>query len=167
MSERLPPRIEIDESNRVLFYIREKANGFLSNFWREGFRINGFWYPTNEHYYQSQKAKVDDVCFWIREAPSAWLAMKAGRSLRKHEVRADWDTFKFRVMKDGLYAKFAQNDELKTCLLATGDAAIHEDSPTDMIWGIKGQDMLGFLLMEVREELNKTCQNYGTDIDDY
>lgn len=155
MSERLPPRIEIDESNRVLFYIREKMNGFLSNFERTPFTMDGIEYPTNEHYYQSQKATDFETRSWIAIAPSAWLAMKAGRSLRKHETRSDWDTFKFQVMKDGLYAKFSQNEELKTCLLATGDAAIHEDSPTDMIWGMKGQDMLGKLLMEIREELRQ------------
>ncbi len=56
-------------------------------------------------------------------------------------------------MKNGLRAKFTQNSDLKEKLLATGNAVLHEDSPTDMIWGAKGKDMLGKLLMQIREEL--------------
>jgi len=152
------PVIKIDEANRILFYIRKKPNGFLSNFERSGFRFEGNWYPTNEHCYQSHKARDTLTRMWIRSAPSAWLAMKAGRALRMHETVPDWDTQKFVVMKIGLYAKFSQNEALKNALLSTGNATIHEDSPTDMIWGIKGDDRLGKLLMEVREELRHEAE---------
>lgn len=138
---------------KIKFYFRKKEWGWLSNFERSPQIVNGLIYPTNEHYYQAQKAIDPKVQEWIRQAPSAWLAMKAGRSLRDNEANPEWEIIKFRIMLKGLIAKFSQNQELKERLLATEDWSIHEASPTDMIWGIKGRDMLGKLIMKVREEL--------------
>ena len=45
--------------------------------------------------------------------------------------------------------------DLKQKLIDTGDARLHEDSPSDMFWGVKGKDMLGKLLMEVRDKLRE------------
>ena len=80
--------------------------------------------------------------------------MEAGRSLRKNKELIDgWDDRKVEIMLKGLRAKFSQSKMLREALLETGNATIHENSPTDMFWGIKGEDMLGKLLMKVREEL--------------
>lgn len=79
--------------------------------------------------------------------------MQAGRSLRKHEFVSSWDTIKVHVMLVALRAKFTQNEDLRTKLLETGTAVLHEDSPTDMFWGKRGKDMLGRLLMRVRKEI--------------
>jgi ribA/ribD-fused uncharacterized protein len=81
--------------------------------------------------------------------------MMAGRNLREKELRPDWEEIKFDIMLKGLRAKFHQNHQLLEILLNTGDATIHENSPTDMIWGILGEDKLGKLLMQVREELRR------------
>ena len=78
--------------------------------------------------------------------------MKAGRSLRKKEMVENWDEIKADIMLKGLRAKF-KNPELRKKLLATGNLPLHENSPTDMYWGIKGKDMLGKLIMKVREEI--------------
>jgi len=139
----------------ILFYSRGTEYGWLSNFERAPQIINGIEYPTNEHYYQSEKANTYDIRNWIINAPNPFLAMKAGRSLRKKEMTRDWNRKKIIVMKEGLRAKFTQNGMLKGQLLNTGDAILHENSPTDMIWGIKGLDLLGILLMEIRDELNE------------
>lgn len=137
----------------IYFYYRKEEYGYFSNFERSPQTVDDVEYFSNEHYYQSEKTDSIYIKIWIREAPSAWLAMKAGRSLRPKEMRKDWSLNKLYIMKKGLMAKFSQNKELKKKLLETGDAIIHEDSPTDMFWGIKGHDWLGKLLMEVREEL--------------
>ena len=65
-------------------------------------------------------------------------------------------------------AKFKENPHLRTFLINTGDRILVEASPVDKIWGIgltmddpaskdpslwKGQNLLGFALMEVREQL--------------
>jgi len=140
-------------TEEINFYSRKTDYGWLSNFERASQIVGEFTYPTNEHFYQAHKALHKDVQKWIREAPSPHLAMKAGRSLRPHEMNPRWDAMKLNIMLLGLRAKFAQNFELQKKLLATGDAVLHEDSPTDMFWGKKGQDWLGKLLMQVREEI--------------
>jgi len=109
-------------------------------------------YPTNEHYYQSMKAHNVEVRAWIRAAPSPWLAMKAGDSLRNKEVSDGWDKEKFAIMKKGLLAKF-RDPYLKKMLLETGNKGLHERNPDDPVLGFRGKDMLGKLLMEVRAEL--------------
>jgi predicted NAD-dependent protein-ADP-ribosyltransferase YbiA (DUF1768 family) len=41
------------------------------------------------------------------DAPTPYLVMRAGRSLRKDkELRKDWDSIKNEIMLKGLYAKF-------------------------------------------------------------
>ena len=68
----------------------------------------------------------------------------------------DWDDYRVDFMLTGLRAKFQQNEDLKKLLLETGDAHIYEDSPIDAFWGGKimgSKNMLGILLMKVREEL--------------
>ncbi len=144
--------------NDIYFYIREEPYGWMSNFWRAQqvvYYAPGLCkiYLTNEHYYQSEKAKDRSVKEWIRSAPTAWAAMCAGRALRPKEIVDNWKDKKVEVMYTGLKAKFASNPDLAAFLLETGDAALHENSPTDMFWGVKGEDMLGKLLMRVREEL--------------
>ena len=143
----------MSEKGKILFYSRKKFGGWLSNFKRSPQIVNGVLYHTNEHWYQSSKAIDLDVWKWIKNAPNPFLAMKAGRSLRKKEMVNNWDEIKVEIMLIGLRAKFTQNIKLKQTLLATGDYTLHEDSPTDMFWGIKGKDMLGKLLMQVRDEL--------------
>ena len=136
----------------INFYYRKKGYGWLSNFWRWPQTVDGKDYPTNEHYYQSQKAFFMTHEEWIRNAPSPYLAMIAGRSLRKKEINKDWDEIKVDVMLKGLQAKF-KDPELRQMLLDTDNAVLHEDSSTDMFWGKKGKDMLGKLLVQIRNEI--------------
>ena len=74
----------------------------------------------------------------------------------------------------GNFQKFLQNPALKDFLLRTGDKILVEASPRDRIWGIgmgasnenaenpaawRGRNLLGFALMEVRDELRRVCAN--------
>jgi predicted NAD-dependent protein-ADP-ribosyltransferase YbiA (DUF1768 family) len=63
-------------------------------------------------------------------------------------------------MRKVLSAKFTQHEDLKKLLLSTGNArlveAVRTDNAVNRTWGEvngKGQNMLGVLLMEVREEI--------------
>ena len=144
-------------TEEINFYSRDSKYGWLSNFARFNQMIDGITYKTNEHYYQSEKAISDEDKEWIRNAPSPYLAMNGGRSLRYgKEMRPDWNNAKVQIMLTGLRAKFSQNPDLKAQLLATGNAILHENSPSDMFWGKKGQDVLGKLLMLVRDELRRS-----------
>ncbi len=144
----------------INFYSRKEEYGWLSNFDRTPVRFGEHGTPdehiylTNEHFYQSQKAIDFATQWWIKTAPNPYLAMKAGRSLREKEIRPDWELIKVPIMLMGLRAKF-KDKVLRQKLIDTGDAVLHEDSETDMFWGKKGMDMLGKLLMQVRDEINE------------
>jgi ribA/ribD-fused uncharacterized protein len=72
--------------------------------------------------------------------------------------RYDWDDIKLEVMKEALRLKFSEkHPSLTKLLLDSNETMIIEDSPRDWYWGIgkdgKGQNWLGKLLMERRQEL--------------
>lgn len=144
------------EQDEIGFFTSRGPFGFLSNFYSSRLVIDGLEYPTVEHYYQSQKGRFSTIKWWIRNAPSPFLAMRAGRSLRPgREFVDNWEDKRVQIMLKGLREKF-RIPALRARLLETGDLPIHEESPTDRFWGSwggKGEDMLGKLLMQVREEL--------------
>ena len=144
----------MERNGDIYIYLKDEEHGWLSNFYPSKFRFSGTEFPTNEHFYQAQKAATIEFENWIASAPNPYHAMLAGRNLRtkKGEKVLDWEYVKVKIMKLGLRKKF-QIPELKAKLLATGDMEFHEDSPTDMFWGVKGQDWLGRLLFEVRCEI--------------
>ncbi len=142
----------------INFYGRKPLDGFMSNFHRRLQTVETEWgihvYSTNEHFYQSMKANNREAHNRVLKCFSPYQAMMAGRALKKKDFKDNWDEIKIDVMLQGLRAKFS-DPHLKNRLLATGDAILHEDSPTDMFWGKKGKDMLGKLLMQVRDELKE------------
>lgn len=78
------------------------------------------------------------------------------------QTREDWDEVKIPIMRWCLRLKLAQNWEaFSAVLLATGNQPIVEDSRKDPFWGavpkpgeqLEGQNVLGRLLMELREKL--------------
>lgn len=147
---------ETQDKDKVYFYITTKPYGFMSNFYKVEQIVDGITYPTNEHYYQSMKAKDPAIREWIARSPKAWHSMKAGRNLKPKEMIDNWDELKIVFMLKGLRAKFNQNEILKQKLLETGDAIIIENSPKDAIWGgklVDSSNLLGILLMQVRKEL--------------
>lgn len=151
----------------IHFYIREEPYGWLSNFERTPFRVGVITYPTNEHYYQSQKGSTPVIREYIRQAPNATIAMGIGRMLEQpiydKYLRDDWyddsDTDwpkKLDVMLKGLRHKF-KDPILRKLLFSTGDKILHEHTEDDFFWGDggngEGESWLGRLLMKVREEI--------------
>jgi len=73
----------------------------------------------------------------------------------------NWNEIRVQIMHKIVRAKFAQHEELRDRLLATGDALLIEGNRWhDRFWGIcycvrcqsRGENTLGRLLMAVREE---------------
>ncbi len=60
-------------------------------------------------------------------------------------------------MRRALQAKFAAHEKLRDLPLSTGAEEIVGNAPGDFYWGIgregTGKNWLGFLLMELREQL--------------
>jgi ribA/ribD-fused uncharacterized protein len=149
----------MSEVDPILFYGHRHAfYGWLSNFYASPFEVEGKTYATVEHYFQAAKASNDFDHERIRNAEDPHTAKRLGR---KVIIRKDWEEIKEDVMLFALSQKFMQHPKLAEWLLETGDAVLHENSPTDPDWGwLKGagKDLLGKLLMQVRATLRKAAK---------
>ena len=140
----------------------EKPYGVFSNLHRTPVVFEGRRYPTAEHAYQAGKASKESVREWILSAPTPSLVAMAAHGLYTWDIVPSWSKIKLERMRGVLRAKFAQHEDLRHLLLATGKARLVEAGTTNnavnRLWGEvngNGQNMLGVLLMEVREELRK------------
>jgi len=149
------------KNDEIHFYrANEKPYGAFSNLYRRSIVFDGVEYPTSEHAYQAAKPRKESIRKWLLSAPTPALVAMAAHGLYYWDVSPDWSKIKFERMKSVLMAKYTQHIDLKDLLLSTKDAILIEstkiDNPVNRLWGQvngKGQNMLGKLLMEVRDEL--------------
>jgi ribA/ribD-fused uncharacterized protein len=143
----------------IRFYRVDDEHGFSSNFAPYPIEVDGKTWPTSEHYFQAQKFAGTEHEEAVRSAGSPMEAARMGRD-RGRPLRPDWGAIKDDVMRDAVRAKFRQHPELRKVLLATDDATIVERTENDSYWGDggdgSGRNVLGRILMEVREELRST-----------
>ena len=143
----------------------------LSQWYAASFTLEGDIYPTAEHYMMASKARLfgdDESLAKILEAPDPKRAKALGRKVANFE-EAVWKENARRLVTEGNIAKFSQNEGLKSFLLETGERVLVEASPYDRVWGIglkasdkrakdpanwEGENLLGFALMDVRDELS-------------
>ena len=144
----------------IAFYVVADEYGFLCNFSSHGFMFGDLYWPTAEHYFQSQKFVGTEYEDRIRRARSPKEAKSLGQT-RKLTLRTDWEDAKVDVMRRAVMAKFVAHDDLRAALLDTRDEELVEASPGDYFWGCGalggGQNMLGKILMETRRTLSKTA----------
>lgn len=131
----------------------EGKYAFLSNFYPSPIFYDGITYPTNEHFFQAMKTLDQEERKKIAAAISPGKAKRLGRNV---QLRADWEQIKVDVMRTGLMLKFS-NPVLRTQLIMTGDEELVEGNWWgDTCWGVcngVGENRLGKLLMQVREEI--------------
>ncbi|MFB8789922.1 MAG: NADAR family protein [Potamolinea sp.] len=145
----------------IYFYGTRDKYGCFSNFSPHGFELDGFYWPTSEHYFQAQKFPGTLHVDQIRQVKTPRDAAKMGRD-RKRPLRPDWNQVKDDIMRQGVHKKFETHTDIREVLISTGDELIVENSPVDYYWGCgadgSGKNMLGLILMEVREVL---CYSLG------
>lgn len=128
--------------------------GFLSNFYLSTIYVDKKPYASVEHAYQAHKVLDTNSQELIRKAATPQEAKKLGRCV---QLRSDWEEIKIPLMHSFLRQKF-ENPFLQHMLLETGEAElIHVNTWNDKFWGVcrgVGQNWLGRLLMEIREDLN-------------
>lgn len=142
---------------------------FLSNFYMIPLVYEGINYTNSEAAFQAakifypgdeQRTKEERMTF-CSYSPS--MAKKMGR--RAITLRSDWESVKDGIMLDIIRAKFGQNPHLRRLLIETGEAVLVEGNTWhDCYWGDchcpkcqskPGKNMLGKLLMKVRNELKQ------------
>ena len=142
----------------------------FSQWFTKEFKYEGIIYPTAEHWMMAEKARLfkdEKVLSKILNSSSAPEVKKFGRQINNFDSSI-WDANKFEIVKKGNYLKFSQNEDLLAFLLSTNNRVLVEASPYDTIWGIgmsanddnvqypsqwKGENLLGYALMEVRDSL--------------
>lgn len=143
-------------SEDIKFYSVGEAFGEFSNFAPYPIKLDGKMWPTSEHYFQAQKFNDERYKEKIRKTKPPMQAAILGRD-RKKKLRNDWNSVKINVMRKVLEAKFTQYDELMELLQNTGDSKLIEHTYNDSYWGDggdgSGKNMLGILLMELRDKL--------------
>ncbi|MEQ8790188.1 MAG: NADAR family protein [Pirellulaceae bacterium] len=144
------------DEDAIRFYSVGDDYGEFSNFAHFPILLKGKRWPTSEHYFQAQKFENQQHREEIRKAKTPMLAARLGRD-RKKKLRRDWEAVKDNVMRDAVRAKFTQHAELRVLLLGTGEAKLIEHTTNDSYWGDggdgSGRNMLGRILMEVRQHL--------------
>lgn len=130
---------------------------FLSNFFPAKVELDGEKYPTVEHAFQAAKSSEFVVRKAIQMAETPGLARSLGRSrMFLRDLRLDWERVKVDIMLGLLHQKFSE-PIMRSALRDTGDAELVEvNTWGDTFWGVcggKGENMLGILLMVVREGL--------------
>lgn len=166
--------LQSDESNNiriynksdvvVIFKTKEKFGGLSNMAAGYPLQINGINIPTSEALYQA--CRFPHLPSVQREIVGQYSPMIAKKKVQefKSQTRSDWDDIRFKIMRWCLRVKLAQNYETFGMLLqSTKEAQIVEQSYKDAYWGANpdpinknhliGQNVLGRLLMELREHL--------------
>ncbi|HYY12138.1 MAG TPA: NADAR family protein [Kineosporiaceae bacterium] len=142
----------------------------LSQWWPSPFTVDGVEYGTAEHWMMAGKARLfgDETALdAVLAAGTPGAAKAAGRTVRDFDEKA-WREARYGLVVEGNRHKFTQHPELGRYLLGTAPAVLVEASPVDRIWGIglaaadeavgtpsrwRGLNLLGFALVDVRQEL--------------
>lgn len=149
----------------VLFF-----GDILSNFAKAEFTMDGFHFTSSEQAYMFYKAcyfNDDQAAISIMQAEHPAECKRIGRRVKGFDY-SRWMLVCNDVMKTVCYEKFKQNPDLRDILVATGHRMLAEAAPKDFYWSIGmskdntqalnedlwvGQNNLGKILMEVRDEL--------------
>ncbi|HEY7156864.1 MAG TPA: NADAR domain-containing protein [Gemmataceae bacterium] len=150
----------------INFYRVADEYGCFSNFAPYPIMLDGKRWPTSEHYFQAQKFDDPQHQEDIRRQKSPMIAARMGRD-RKKKLRRDWESVKVSIMRKAVRAKFMQHDDIRAVLLSTADAKLLEHTEKDDYWGDggdgSGKNMLGRILMEVREQLRAEAELVSED----
>ncbi|AYZ14384.1 NADAR family protein [Chryseobacterium arthrosphaerae] len=173
--QNITDRFQKKEKLKFLFFwghtVKDEiTKACFSQWYPSKFEEDGVLYKTAEHYMMAEKARLFndyEIAEEILQAQTPNQAKSLGRKVKNFDAQL-WDDHKYEMVKKGNLLKFSQNQKIRKFLLSTGKKILVEASPYDKIWGIgmletdhraenpllwNGENLLGFALMEVRDEL--------------
>lgn len=157
-------------NNKFTFFW--KSHSVFSNWHPSVFTHDGIVFNCSEQYMMYHKAKLfndTEIMEKVMQTDSPKEQKALGRQVKNFNSE-EWLVKCIPIMEAGLESKFKQNPDMLKQLLDTGDSIIAEASPLDLIWGIglaeddplaqdvftwKGKNLLGQILMSVREKIRK------------
>jgi len=143
----------------------------FSQWFASPFTVDNVTYPTAEHFMMAEKARLfndQTALMKLLKSTHPGQAKRIGREVL-HFNEQLWQERRFDIAYKGNLAKFTQHLALADFLRNTHDRVLVEASPVDSIWGIglseehfdcanptlwPGLNLLGFVLMKVRADLN-------------
>lgn len=158
---------QVGKKKMIFFF---SPDHYLSQWYPCRFVIDDIEFTSTEQWMMYAKAmlfKDLDCANAILTTSSAKMQKNLGKKVTNFDDNI-WNIHKKEIVFKGNFAKFSQNAELKTYLLSTKGKVLAEASPYDKIWGIglsmddemrfnmtkwRGQNLLGEVLMQVREAL--------------
>lgn len=171
-------------ANEIIgFHLTTEPHGCFSNWFSSKFTYAGIQYNCVEQYMMAQKVALGhryDLQQEIMESsdPAKIKALGGKDSFPEFmNIKSMWEKNCRHIVKRGVKAKFQQNPDMLQELLDTGDALLCECARQDKIWGIgislqnpawhdisnwNGNNYLGIVLMEVREELRREMADKGS-----
>lgn len=157
-SNHIPGEEAMTQQNDAIYFhgANDKPYGPFSNFARYGVFFDDHYWPTVEHYFQSQKFVGTPHFYDVLHAPTPEEAKRIGQD-RARPLRPDWEQARVDVMRKVVVEKFLRYPELQKLLAQTADRPIIKRSRSDLFWGQRhdgaGRNLLGEILMDVREHL--------------
>ncbi len=157
-------------NNAVFFHDPDKADGYLSNWYKVDFKIGDKVFSSVEQYMMYQKAMVfkdTEIAEQIMKTQEPNEIKKLGRQVKNYND-VIWKGMRQIIVYNGVMEKFRQNPQLKNQLLSTGDKVLVKCVTDDRVWGNgteledaerldmskwTGDNFLGFTLMCVRNVL--------------
>ena len=166
-------------NNFIGFYHEYDGFGCFSNWYHAEFDYAGVHFKNSEQFMMYHKVLMfwqDDLAEKILASDDPGECKNLARQKFPEFVPEVWDKTCYQIVKRGVRAKFIQNPDILKTLLGTGNALLAECSPRDTKWGIgldisdpaindiskwRGHNLLGRILMEVRDELNQEQASLG------
>lgn len=158
--------------NVICFYKPNDEYGYLSNWYMSDFTVDGVAFTSAEQYMMYSKAVLfgdEEISKQILNTDDVSEIRALGRKVKNYDDTV-WSGMRHIIVYNGLLEKFRQNAEIRDKLLSTSDDILAETTARDRIWATgmsisdnacfdphkwKGQNLLGFALMCVREQLRK------------
>lgn len=175
-------KIEITDHCRILKNYIFFLKGPLCQWWKSSIKEDSIVFNCCEQYMMYHKAilfKDDEVAAKILLSDEPREQKELGRSVKNFDEKI-WNKNKEKIVYNGNYLKFTQNEDLKEYLIDTNPYELVEANRYDKIWGIGmfayddnilntskwGQNLLGKTLMKVRNTFidHKILNDYKKEI---
>lgn len=148
----------------------------FSQWWMADFKVDNYVYNSMEQYMMAEKARLfndNEILSEILKSTQPKHIKSLGRKVKNFKEE-EWVKWRHTIIVRGNFHKFTQNRSLLDFIVCTKNRILVEASPLDAIWGIKmaedekeienpykwkGLNLLGFALMEVRDEIISITKN--------